>query len=209
NERLAELAPRFAEHDAAIAALQQEIGRREETIERLKRDASEQAGRIRGLYEEMAERESKIADLSYRLTEQAHLAAAVRDLRVRLELREMQLKRLEAHAAQQAEGIEWLRQEVALRDHRLTTVTSSRVWRAVSVYNGVRDGPKRVAETIRNAPRTVVLGVGRRGLPGPIKRLLKRIWGPPPGQPAAPGSVRPPPARALAQRVSRVDRAAP
>jgi GT2 family glycosyltransferase len=78
---------------------------------------------------------------------------------------------LRAHSAQQAEGIAWLRNEVAIARSTVFTRSRDRLRRALS---GVRRtaGPAYVKLYSR-----IITGVGRR-LPQPLKNLIKKVWSP-------------------------------
>jgi len=78
-----------------------------------------------------------------------------------------ELRYLRAHSAQQAEGIAWLRTELALaRSTRLTRVRD-----AVASIRG------RARITYAKLYSRVVIGVARR-LPRPLKNAIKRFWNP-------------------------------
>jgi GT2 family glycosyltransferase/glycosyltransferase involved in cell wall biosynthesis len=88
---------------------------------------------------------------------------------IRARLRE--LTHLRAHAAQQDEGIAWLRNELALRNSNGSH----------ALRRKVRNGAAAIKRTARAARvriySRVVTDVGRR-LPQPLKNFIKRVWNP-------------------------------
>jgi len=84
---------------------------------------------------------------------------------------EREVKYLRAHCAQQAEGIAWLRAELA----------EARASRRKTLRERIRDAVKSLRFRVRPAYvrmySRIVIGVGRR-LPQPLKNLIKKAWNP-------------------------------
>ncbi len=150
------LGSEVAARDRVVAFQQDEILDRERRI-------AEQLEAIELLRREVDSNTTNNAELrKEREARDAELRAAKRlaeAVQAELEIRDAQVKRLEAHAAQQAEGIDWLRTEMALREEKLQGIYSSKLWRTASLYWRVTSAPKAIART-----------VARRVLPGSVKQ---------------------------------------
>ena len=82
-----------------------------------------------------------------------------------------ELKWLRSHTEQQAEGIAWLRNELAIA--RSTIVTRSRS----RLRNAVASVRRRARPAYAKVYSRVIAGVGRR-LPQPVKNAIKKVWDP-------------------------------
>lgn len=170
-----------------VKALQLEVGGKKESVEFLETEVAARDRVVEFQKEEILNRERMIAGHLEAIeflqrevdsntlnnaelrkageTKDSELRAAKRlaeAVMAELEIREAQLTRLEAHSAQQAEGIEWLRTEVALREEKLQSIFSSKLWKTAGLYwrslsfaGRLTSGPKAIA---------------RRVLPGTVKQ---------------------------------------
>ena len=114
--------------EQSYASLKGEIAQRDQTLSELRDNATR--------YEQMAR------DYATRYEQVSQLTHA---LHANLDLRQRQLRDMEAYAAQQAEGIEWLRQEVLAREARLAEIYGSRGWWTLGLYWRARAAIGRLA----------------------------------------------------------------
>lgn len=147
--------------------------------------AARHATRVARLEDDLATARQRIADLearvpgreALRLEEEvgrlSRLVAAQADGSAHLAW-------LEAHSKQQAEGIEWLRNEVRVRDELLARIQGSRLWRAAHAL-------ARPWRALRGAILDRLPARAKRALGRLVDRLLGRTRDPDPAPPDEPG----------------------
>jgi glycosyltransferase involved in cell wall biosynthesis/uncharacterized protein (DUF3084 family) len=151
---------------AAIAGLESSAEAATRTESDLRAALDAQRGRLAELESALVERAELLAELRTRLAaaEQARaaLAADAAADAERLDILERKSDHLERHAAQQEEGIAWLREEVALRDRRLAEITASPGWRLLVTGKTAATGLRRRAGAAAGLPRRAALALLRK-----------------------------------------------
>lgn len=154
------------------------IGEQATRITTLQENLAEKNQALTTAQEALARYDHQVRDLEGKLVSAEHTVAELRQRNPDLQTRDRQISHLEAHAAQQAEGIAWLRQELVVRDERLSQIYQSRLWQSVDTYWKSRRAAGRIAHLLMAGPDAMLLAVGRRVLPDRFKLLLKRNWQP-------------------------------
>ncbi len=117
---------RSVEQQKVVEHLRTQLSERDQWLSELKTVLSD----LRREVEDREDLRAAVSSLEGELeTERAKSADEKLHDRERIDILEAKSNHLEAHAAQQAEGIAWLRAEVAWRDRRITEVTGSLAWR--------------------------------------------------------------------------------
>jgi GT2 family glycosyltransferase/glycosyltransferase involved in cell wall biosynthesis len=152
RETIEFLKSEVAARDRIVALQKDELLGRERTIAGQREAIELLQGEVDSGTAETAElrKERETRDAEWRAAKR--LAEAVQ---AELEIRDSQVRRLEAHSAQQAEGIDWLRTEMALREEKLQGIYGSKLWKTAGLYwRGVGfagrlvSGPKAIARRI-------------------------------------------------------------